>query len=124
MRNLRARLARLEATLPDPLPEPEPLSSEEVLEGIEQFIHKATYNPAGVFDDDPEFRHAWTRYHRLWELHTGGYLGPLDAVWLRRTPEKFEEARQQVVGVMLRVLEHSHKKPLRVLGEVLAHLAA
>ena len=34
----------------------------------------------GVFDADPDFQPAWSHYHRLWEIHTGGY-SQLQAVW-------------------------------------------
>jgi hypothetical protein len=119
--SLRRRLGRLEERLgPPPEPEP-PLSPEEVdaeLEArLQEWIGAETYN-RGVFDTDPEFRPAWSRYHRLWEVHTRGY-SPLQAVWLPREGPEFEAARRQVVCVMVRVLEQQ-PEPLRSVGVLLA----
>jgi hypothetical protein len=75
-----------------------------------------------VFDSDPAFRPAWSRYYRLWAIHTGGY-SLLHAVWLPREPADFEEARQAVLPIMGRVLQ-PQPRPTNLLGRVLAALAA
>jgi hypothetical protein len=75
----------------------------------------------GVFHvagSDPNFRPAWSRYHRLWEIHTGGY-SPLHAVWLPRESKEFEEARQAVLPIMGRVLLQQ-PRPTNLLGRALA----
>src|SRR5207249_3369557 len=88
---LRRRLLRLEGRAgPEPEPAP-PLTPEEFKQRVERWVGAQTYN-RGIFDADPEFRPAWSRYHRLWEVHTGGYSS-LQAVWLPRQPAEFEAAR-------------------------------
>jgi hypothetical protein len=113
---LRRRLGRLEVSVgppPTPLPPPSP---EDLEQRLQEGVGEQTYN-RGVFDDDPEFRPAWSHYHRLWEVHTGGY-SPLQAVWLVREPEEFEAARRAVVAVMVRVLA-GQPYPQRALGVLL-----
>jgi hypothetical protein len=114
---LRLRLGRLEQRVgPPPAPQPLP-SVEELDRGLRAWVRGQTYN-RGVFDADPEFRPAWSRYHQLWEVHTGGY-SPLQAVWLARPEPEFEAARRRVVAVMVRLLERQ-PEPLRSLGVLLA----
>jgi hypothetical protein len=119
--SLRRRLGRLEERLgPPPEPEP-PLSPEELDAALEaqlrEWIGAETYN-RGLFDADPEFRPAWSRYHRLWEVHARGH-SPLEAVWLPGEQPEFEAARRRAVAVMARVLEQQ-PEPLRWLGPALA----
>jgi hypothetical protein len=79
----------------------------------------------GVFHvagSDPTFRPAWSRYHWLWEIHTGGY-SPLHSVWLPREPAEFEEARQAVLPILGRALKQQ-PRPTNLLGRMLAALAA
>jgi hypothetical protein len=70
--SLRTRLHRLEVRLGPPS-DPTPLpTTEELVKRLEWWLGGQTYN-RGVFDDDPNFRPAWSRYQRLWEIHTGVY---------------------------------------------------
>jgi hypothetical protein len=108
---LRSRLRRLEkevGPLPDP---PRALTPEELVQRLLWWLQGQTYG-LGVFDDDPEFRPAWSRYHRLWEVHTQGW-SPLHAVWLVREQPDFEEARWRVVPIMIRLLR---QQPSRFRG--------
>ena len=116
--SLRRRLGRLEERVgPPPAPAPA-WSPEERRRRLEAWVREQTYH-RGVFDADPEFRPAWSCYHRLWEVHTRGYSS-LQAVWLVRQPPEFEESRRRVVAVMVRVLERQ-PPPLRALAAVLGH---
>jgi hypothetical protein len=75
-----------------------------------------------VFDGDPAFGPAWSRYYRLWKIHTGGF-SPLHAVWLLREPADFEEARQAVLSIMGQVLKRQ-PRPIEFLGRLLQALTA
>src|SRR5262245_41091962 len=75
----------------------------------------------GIFDNDPEFPPAWSRYHRLREIYTQRWW-PLHAVWLVRERADFEEARQRVLAIIVRVLR-KEASPFRVLAEVLGQTA-
>ncbi len=72
--------------------------------------------------DDSAFRPAWSQYHRLWEVHTGGW-SHLHAVWLTREPLEFEEARRAVLPIMLGVLERQ-PRPASLVGRVMKALAS
>jgi hypothetical protein len=119
--NLRTRLHRLEERLGPPSDTPLLPTTEELVTRLEWWLGEQTYN-RGVLDGDPHFRPAWSRYHRLWDIHTGGY-SPLHAVWLPREPADFEEARQAVLPIMGRVLQQQ-PRPTTFLDRVLAALAA
>jgi hypothetical protein len=113
---LRTRLRRLEKQVGPPPPEAPPLTTEALPDRIPGWLPGQTYNH-GIFDDDPEFRPAWSRYHHLWEKYTQGW-SPLQAVWMLREQPDFEDARRRVVAVMVRVLRQQ-ASPFRVLAEVL-----
>jgi hypothetical protein len=114
--SLRTRLRQLERSVgPPPAPLPE-LTPEEIEQRLRWWLGGQTYN-RGVFDAEPEFRPAWSHYHRLWEIYTQGW-SPLQAVWLAREQPDFEEARRRVVAIMLRVLRQQ-PAPARVLAAVL-----
>jgi hypothetical protein len=99
---LRARLSRLEGRVGPPAPPPS-LAPGELAKRLEWWLCQQTYNRR-AFDEDPAFRPAWSCYHRLWGIDTGGW-SPLHAVWPPREPPKFEEARRAVLPIMLGVLE-------------------
>jgi hypothetical protein len=114
--SLRSRVRRL-ADRFGPPPEPRPeLSWEERTERLAEWISGQTYN-RGIFDVDSEFRPAWSRYHHLWQTYTLG-LSPLNAIWIRREQPDFEEARRQMVGIMVRVLRQE-PSPVRVVAKIL-----
>jgi hypothetical protein len=113
---MRARLRRVREMLgPPPEPAPE-LSHEERLQGTVWWLDGQTYN-RGIFDADPEFRPAWSRYHDLWSANIHG-RSPLAAVWVRWRQPDLEEARRRVVEIMVRVLR-LQPSPVRVLAKVL-----
>src|SRR5438046_1938972 len=78
------------------------LTDQELEQRPEWWIGQQTYN-RGVFDADPEFRPAWSRYHQLWAVHLyePGTSPPLAAVWLPRQAAEFEEARRRVLALMI-----------------------
>jgi hypothetical protein len=100
---LRTRLHRLEDRLGPPSYPTLLPTTEELVKRLEWWLGGQTYN-RGVFDGDPAFRPAWSRYYRLWAIHTGGY-SLLHAVWLPREPADFEEVRQAVLPITGRVLQ-------------------
>ena len=100
------------------------LTDQELEQRLQWWISQQTYNQ-GVFDADPEFRPAWSRYHRLWEVHLYDPDGtpPLAAVWLPRQAAEFEEARRGVLAVMIAELR-AQPGPDELLGRLLEALAA
>jgi hypothetical protein len=100
--SLRSRVRRL-ADRFGPPPEPRPeLSGEERAKRLADWISGQTYN-RGIFDADPEFRPAWSRYHDLWQTYRH-VKAPLGAVWRKRQDLDFEVARRNVVAIMVRAL--------------------
>ena len=100
------------------------LTDQELEQRLQWWISQQTYNQ-GVFDADPEFRPAWSRYHRLWEVHLyePGDTPPLAVVWLPRQAVEFEEARRRVLAIMIAELR-KQAGPDELLGRLLAALAA
>jgi hypothetical protein len=114
--SLRSRVRRLADRFgPPPKSCPE-LSGEERAKRLESWISGQTYN-RGIFDADPEFRPAWSRYHDHWQTYWH-VRAPLGAVWHKREGPDFEAARRNVVAVMVRALR-LQPSPVRVLAKVL-----
>jgi hypothetical protein len=106
---LRSRLRRLEENL-GPQPAPPPTRSlQEYVQGFLWWLDNQTYN-RGVFDEDPEFRPAWSRYNEIscvWSLspeNRGQPYIPLHNIWTPRPDPVVEEARLKVLPIMQRVL--------------------
>jgi hypothetical protein len=113
---MRTCLQRLEKQVGPPPPEEPLLTTEALLDRILGWLQGQTYN-RGIFDGDPEFRPAWSRYHRLWEKYTQGW-SPLHTVWMLREQPDFEESRRRVVSIMVRVLRRQ-PQPFCILAEVI-----
>ncbi len=92
---LQIRLRRLEVRSgppPAPATPAVELTEEEIAQRVQWWLGRETYN-RGIFDDDPAFRPAWSRYHELWQRHAHSF-SPLHAVWLPQQPAEFEAARR------------------------------
>jgi hypothetical protein len=117
---MKARLQRLHDRLGPPPPPATRLTSEELVQRLEWWLGKETYN-RGVFDRDPAFRPAWLRYYEVWCRHSHGWW-PLHTVWRPCLHAEVDAARQEVLAIMVRILERQ-PRPLRFLGDLLAALA-